>query len=184
MGDTHKPFTQFGKVLKSLRSAQKKSTAEVSSAVEIDEQRLHAYENGEQRPSEDILLLLIRHFGLHGEQADSLWRLAGYSGQPDEDRYYMNAQDPSHLETVAIGLTIQDPRIIYTDMVQVMANNYGVILNFMQGAGQGSQPLAVARVGMSKEHARSIIALLQQTLDQAEYSQEPRRLEPPQDRSE
>jgi hypothetical protein len=69
-----------------------------------------------------------------------------------------------------------DVRIAYTDMVHVMANNYGVVVNFMQGAGPNNQPMIVSRVGMSKEHAQSLIELLQKTLQRLE----PRSLPAPQ----
>jgi hypothetical protein len=49
-----------------------------------------------------------------------------------------------------------------------MVNNYGVVMNFMQGGGPNMQPLAVARVGMSKEHAKSVLDVLKQTLSQSE----------------
>ena len=61
-----------------------------------------------------------------------------------------------------------DSRIVYTDTVHVMVNNYGVVMNFLQNGSSGhTQPLAVARVGMSLEHARSVREVLQQTLDQS-----------------
>lgn len=171
------PYSQFGERIKALRSQLSRTPAEVCSAIEIDEKRFSSYEAGEARPSEDILVLLINHFGLVGEQANELWRLAGYHGKPSEDAYFGIDDEPHPpYEHVAIGLTISDPRVIYTDMVQVLANDFGVIVNFMQGAGSGTQPLAVARVGMSKEHARSIIALLQKTLDEADRPRTPRQL--------
>ena len=60
-----------------------------------------------------------------------------------------------------------DSRIVYTDMLHVMINNYGVVMNFMQSSGVSNQPMAVARVGMSLEHARSVVEILQKTIDQA-----------------
>lgn len=169
------PYRSFGEVLRKLRSRASKTPAEVSGAVEIDESRLQSYENGEQRPTEDILLLLIQHFNLKDEQANELWKLAGYHGAPDESLYIQDEFGSSQQETVTIN--VQDPRVVYTDMIQVMVNNYGVVMNFLQGAGPGNQPLAVSRVGMSKEHARSIIDILQKTLDQAE--QPPKQLNNP-----
>ena len=69
-------------------------------------------------------------------------------------------------------------------MVHVMVNNYGVIMNFMQGAGPNNQPLAVARIGMSREHAKSVLEVLQKTLDQAdEPPAEPKQLESPHDKN-
>lgn len=161
------PYQSFGKVLKKLRSKASKSSAEVSSAVEIEESRLKKFEAGEQRPPEDILLLLIQHFNLKDDQATELWKLAGYIGDPDDEQYFIN-DEVGGAQQVTVGVTPHDARIVYTDMIQVMVNNYGVIINFMQGAGPSNHPLAVSRVGMSKEHARSVLEVLQKTLDQAE----------------
>jgi transcriptional regulator with XRE-family HTH domain len=172
------PYQSFGEVLKHLRAKAAKTSAEVSSAVEIDESRLQKYEAGEQRPTEDILLLLIQHFDLPDEQASELWKLAGYSGEPTEDLYFMN-DDDGGAQQMTVGVSAHDARIVYTDMIQVMVNNYGVIINFMQGAGPASQPLAVSRVGMSKEHARSVLEVLQKTLDQAENPPAQKQLKAP-----
>jgi transcriptional regulator with XRE-family HTH domain len=177
MGNEQKqPYKSFGEVLKKLRSKHAKTPAEVSGAVEIDESRLKKFEAGEQRPSEDILMLLIQHFDLKDDQADELWKLAGYSGNPDQEHYFIN-DEVGGAQQVSVSVTPYDARIVYTDMVQVMVNNYGVIVNFMQGAGPANQPLAVSRVGMSKEHARSIIEVLKKTLDEADNPPQQKLLE-------
>jgi transcriptional regulator with XRE-family HTH domain len=179
MGNSnHRPYQSFGEVLKKLRSKAAKTSAEVSSAVEIDETRLQKYEAGEQRPTEDILILLIQHFNLEDDQASELWKLAGYNGEPSEEQYFMN-DETGGVEQITVQVTPHDARIVYTDMIQVMVNNYGVIINFMQGAGPANQPLAVSRVGMSKEHARSVLEVLQKTLDQAENPATPKQLQGP-----
>jgi hypothetical protein len=61
-----------------------------------------------------------------------------------------------------------DERILFTDIVDVVVNSHGVVMNFMQGAGPGIKPISVARVGMSREHAKSILHILQVTLAQTE----------------
>jgi hypothetical protein len=63
-----------------------------------------------------------------------------------------------------------DIRVVYTDMVHVMVNDYGVVMNFIQNSGPNNQPLAVARVGMSREHAKSVVQILQQSLAQADQT--------------
>lgn len=172
------PYQPFGNELKKLRAKASKSSAEVSSAVEIEETKLQKYENGELRPSEDILLLLIQHFDLKDDQANKLWKLAGYTGDVDDEQYYINDENGG-AQQVTVGVTPHDARIVYTDMIQVMVNNYGVIINFMQGAGPANQPLAVSRVGMSKEHAKSVLEVLQKTLEQAENPNQPKQLTEP-----
>lgn len=162
------PFSSFGLALKNLRTKHNKTCAEVSGAVEIDEQKLLDFEAGRHRPSEDILLLIIQHFDLIDEDAKDLWRLAGYSDLSDDSKYYVNDDNNELLQSKTVLISPQDARIVYTDMIQVMVNNFGVIINFMQGAGSGTNPLAVSRVGMSKEHAKSVIDVLTKTLQQAE----------------
>ncbi len=172
------PFSNFGAKLKCLREQESKSWVEVSGAVEIDEQKLKDYELGKIRPPEDVLLLLIQHFDLNDAQAKELWRLAGY-GDLEESTSHFGDDLSSNQSTKTIMVSSHDARIVYTDLVQVIVNNYGVIVNFMQGAGVNNQPLAVSRVGMSIEHARSVIDVLTKTLEQANDVQtksEPKQL--------
>jgi hypothetical protein len=63
-----RPYKVLGEKLKSLRQKMHESVAEVSGAVEIDEQALLKIEQGQERPSEDILMLLINHFWFAGRR--------------------------------------------------------------------------------------------------------------------
>ena len=49
--------------------------------------------------------------------------------------------------------------ILYTDSVFVSANEYGVILDIAQSVGPQNQTI-VARVGMSREHAKVLLDVL------------------------
>jgi DNA-binding XRE family transcriptional regulator len=160
------PFEPLGNQLKRMRMGRKESLAEVSGAVEIDIDTLTHIEQGSVRPSEDILLLLISHFEIKEDEATKLWELAGYDQQQVPTSHMVNDDEGGVKPSVVVMPA--DARIVYTDMVHVMVNNYGVVMNFMQGAGPNNQPLAVARVGMSKEHARSVLEVLQKTLEQSE----------------
>jgi transcriptional regulator with XRE-family HTH domain len=154
------PYQQFGQLLADIRRRLKESLGEVSGAVELDESAVSSYERGESRPSEDILMLLINHFDIKDDEADTLWELAGYD---------KNGSQPDDIQTTAQTFMMVpfDARIVYTDTAHVMINNYGVIMNFMQ-SGQNNQPVAVARVGMSLEHAKSVLEVLQKTISQAD----------------
>lgn len=155
------PYEAFGSRLKRLRENTKESIAELSGAVEIDVCDLANIESGKAQPAEDIVLLLISHFALKEDEALKMWELAGY---PQEKTGYSSivADDKGLVQTAFISPG--DARIIYTDMVHVNANRYGVVINFLQGLGASNQPMAVSRVGMSHEHAKSLIAVLQQTI--------------------
>jgi hypothetical protein len=141
------PFQTLGGRLKRSRVHSQESLRDASGAVEVDIEVLASIERGEQRPSEEILLL---------------WELAGYSEDEDKDEIVETKQTAFVLP--------MDIRVVYTDMVHVMVNDYGVVMNFIQNSGPNNQPLAVARVGMSREHAKSVVQILQQSLAQADQT--------------
>jgi transcriptional regulator with XRE-family HTH domain len=160
MNEKERVWKNLGKELKVLRTRVKESLAEASGAVEIDVKQLASYELGQARPTEDVLMLLISHFNAKDEEAVRLWELAGYGnagGMPAQAlEINVNTTEPA------------DNKIIFTDVVDVTVNNYGVVMNFMQGAGPGKDPNSIARVGMSREHAKSVLQILQLTLTQTE----------------
>ncbi len=155
------PFEAFGNQLKEFREKAKESIAEVSGAVEVDTQALAEIEAGASQPSEDIVLLLISHFALKEDEALKMWELAGYD---QEKTGITSIVADGNGSTQTAYVNQNDARILYTDMVHVNANKYGVIINFLQGLGSNNQPMAVSRIGMSHEHAKSLLDVLQQTL--------------------
>jgi transcriptional regulator with XRE-family HTH domain len=158
------PYRPLGRQLKALRELAKESLAEVSGAVEIDARMLASFELGQSRPTEEVLLLLISHFGAHDEEAVKLWELAGYGVSK-----VAAAQMSSNTASSQQPYQEQEPKpILFTDVVDIMVNNYGVVMNFMQSSGPDSKPGTVARVGMSREHAKSVLQILQVTLAQTE----------------
>lgn len=172
------PYQSLGGQLKTMREKHKESLAEVSGAVEVDLEVMRQIEQGASRPSEDILLLLISHFDVKEDEAVKLWELAGYSRSNKERKNQPMTNDDKNQQLLMVMQ--MDTRVIYTDTVQVSVNNYGVVMNFMQNAGNnGAQPSAVARVGMSKDHARSVIDLLERSLAQAEAANQPKSLPAP-----
>lgn len=157
------PYRPLGRQLKALRDQANETLADASGAVEIEIRQLASFELGHSRPSEEILLLLISHFGAKDEQAIRLWELAGY-GLGKIPIAHMASEQPS---TVTVTETA-DSRVLFTDVVDVIVNNYGVVMKFMQGTGPGSPPSTVAKVGMSRDHAKSVLHILQATLAQTE----------------
>lgn len=171
MNEAHKqrPFGALGQRLKAARVRASETLAEVSGAVEIDSELLENIEQGTQRPSEEVLMLLISHLDFEDDEATRLWELAGYTKSQDT---------PDMIKQIAFAMPA-DNRVIYTDMVHVMVNDYGVVMNFMQNVA-GSEPQPIARLGMSKQHAKSVLEVLKTTLEQAEKSKQPKFLNPPQ----
>jgi transcriptional regulator with XRE-family HTH domain len=156
------PYETLGSQLRHLRERNKESMAEVSGAVEIDEIELGKIEAGAQRPSEDILLLLISHFAVEDDKAAELWQLAGYDRQEEvHDHEHEGSPNSTRQQTLMVMI---DPRVMYSDSVEVVANSKGVVLNFSQAAGQNGQPLTISRIGMSHEQAKLVMGILHQAL--------------------
>ncbi len=165
MNSNESPYHYLGTRLRMLREAQHETLREVSEAVEIDSSVLKRYESGHERPSEDVLLLLFSHFAIEEPSALELWRLAGYEGRPDDDT---DEEDHTHDNAAAMHqhmmMVMVDPRIMYSDGVEAVAGDRGVVLNFSQVNGPNGQPLTVSRIGMSREQAQMLMGVIHQVL--------------------
>lgn len=156
-----KPFQKLGEELKDIRQNRHESLAEVSGAVEIDMDLLEQIESGQERPSEDLLMLLISHFDIADEDSLGLWQLAGYYfDQSNVDR---NPLSGDANRSVVVMMAI-DGRILYSDDVEVSVDKKGVVLSFIQHGGQVNQQIPIARIGMSHEQAKDLLRSLHQSL--------------------
>lgn len=175
MSEQNAPFTTLGSHLKYVREQSHQSLAEVSGAVEIDEERLARIEAGKERPAEDILLLLISHFGVQDREAVQLWELANYDSDIPEQ--IKSENDNITLSKQTVMVLAMDMRTMYSDGVEIMTNNAGVTLNFTQMVNP-TQANSVARVGMSLAQAQEVLITLQKALLQARYQNGPKALPP------
>ena len=143
------PYVRFGKIVKELRTRLQESRKELCMTLEIHEPLLAAIESGETQPTEELVDQIISHFDLDDSSANNLWRLAGY----------FEAITHEHA-AIPVFVTLPELKINYTDLVHVSVNNFGLVLNFMQNAGPNNQPMVVSRLGMSREHALSVIEVM------------------------
>lgn len=174
MSEQNAPFVTLGRHLKYVREQLQQSVAEVSGAVEIDEETLENIEAGAEKPAEEILLLLISYYGLQDQQAVQLWELADYDADaPDQIKPDI---DLANAKGVVMLLAV-DTRTMYSDGIDIAATKAGVTLNFTQATGK-SQASPVSRVGMSIEQAEEVARQLQLALLRSKYAQTPKRLPP------
>lgn len=163
MSETNKfktPHGQLGNTLRKMRMHKNESLAEVAGAVEIDIETLQQFEQGTICPNAEIISLLISHFELLEEEAEKLLKLAGVNLSTIENIDSTQTDRP-----VLAAITPDDLKIVYTDSVFVSANKFGVVVNFLQNGGPGGQPLAISRVGMSREHALQMLEVMTEALN-------------------
>lgn len=177
------PLVLLGSKLRDCRERAHESLAEVAGAIESSEDDLRRIEQGAQRPSEELLMLLFNHFNTGEDEAVNLWELAGYAradledNDNDDDHDHTHDGNGQHVQKVMMTIAF-DPRVIYSDSTQVIGNKHGLVLNFMQPAMGNLQSSMVARVGMSREQARALQQLLRDTLDQLDRDDQPRQIPP------
>jgi transcriptional regulator with XRE-family HTH domain len=175
MSESNTPFISLGSHLKYVREQSNQSIAEVSGAVEIDDTYLEKIEAGLVRPDEEILLLLISHFGVKDREAVQLWELAQYdSDMPDEIRITDDAQIGGKSVVMLLAM---DMRTVYSDGLDVTVSPAGVTLNFTQ-IQNPTQTNSIAKVGMSHMQAQLVIDTMQKALLHAKYGS-PTKLLPP-----
>lgn len=168
------PFATLGTHLKYLREQSCQTLGEVSGAVEIDEYMLERIESGAERPSEDILMLLISHFGMRDQEAVRLWELAGYEDRGEQGR----AAELLETSGKPVLLLAMDMRTLYSDHLDVQWNQAGLTLEFGQ-KGAKDQAIPVSRVGMSYDQAELMVKVLQQAILRGRYHTGPKQLPEP-----
>jgi transcriptional regulator with XRE-family HTH domain len=174
------PYDKLGAKIKAMRLKANETILGLAEALEIGRAKLSQIERGLIKPSEDEVAMLINRYKVPGQKAEQLWEMAGYDNNdlvPDE---VMHEISQKIVKTVVVMPA--DARITYTDMVNTSVNNYGMVLNFMQTASNGLPAMAIARVGMSIEHARSVAKVINDTISQYELANkkpETKNIEPP-----
>lgn len=165
MNEPYAPYKTLGNHLKYVREQSHQSLQEVSGAVEIDEERLRRIEAGVERPAEDILLLLISHFGVADREAVQLWELAAYdSDLPDRLKPDIDQFSGKNV-VMLIGF---DTRAIYSDGLDIVCGESGMTLSFTQATGT-DQRTPVAKIGLSYEQADKVLDTLQRAMLHARY---------------
>lgn len=69
-------------------------------------------------------------------------------------------RDKSAVGEMEVSLNFDTTPILYTDNISMTANDDGVTLDVMQRVGSSPQARIVARVGMSREHAKKFVSQL------------------------
>ena len=185
MNRPEKPFANLGKHLRDVREQSKRSLAEVSGAIEIDEQALRLIEMGQKRPEEDVMLLLISYFGVHDQEALHLWELAHYDSDLTDHVQFHEAGHEAEgglSGKPVIMMLAMDVRTMYSDGLEINWNHAGMTLNFTQTNSQavGQPPvISVARVGLSYNQAELVLKNLEQALLRAKYVGNTKLLPPP-----
>lgn len=177
MSENREPFKELGSRIKFLREQWQQSLNELSNTLEIDSKTLKSIEAGNLLPSDDQLEMLISHFLLTEDQAEDLLELAD-QGQSKTFQNNLPPADEMMVKQIMMMLMPNDNRTIYTDSMNAIVDDKGVVLQFMQKTPD-SKTSNVARVGMSHEHAIEISRVIVRTLEQYFKAKKSAKKSPP-----
>jgi hypothetical protein len=76
-------------------------------------------------------------------------------------------QSPEQQQT-SINIDAKSTPVLYSDSFFISSNEFGVTLDFAQRVGPTNQQQVVSRIGMSVEHARKMIEVIQDHLEKHE----------------
>jgi hypothetical protein len=157
-------YKELGIALKAYRVASNEEISEVALATELSEDQLRQIEDGTLQPQPEQIEILARHFTLREQEAQRLLELAGYN-EFDYDVDLSTDFDLKNLEDLKVNeVNVLVNPIFYTDTINVVSNQFGVVLSFVQSSGPEGKPIVVSRVGMSHVHAKSVIKVLTEAM--------------------
>ena len=160
---------ELGVALRAYRVAAGESIQELADATEVSPELIKQMEAGLHAPSDEVIELISRHFSLREQEVKRIYELAGH----DSEDFQINlAAEDFDIEKLNKDFEVLLAPIFYTDMVNVISNEFGVTINFIQNASGSEKPIVVSRVGMSHKHAESILEVLQETVRRSKAKQE------------
>lgn len=71
-------------------------------------------------------------------------------------------------EGLNLNINLDTTPVFYTDNILMSVNDDGVVLDVVQRVGSSNQARVVARLGMSKSHAKKFIKALETLMEQSE----------------
>ncbi len=174
MSENNQPYKNFGDRIKFLREQWQQSIEEMSYALEISESSLIAIEDGLELPEPETFEMMVNHFLLTDDQAEDLRSLA-YFDQPKNSSKLPPLLDESVIKQLLV-MTTTENRIAYTDGMHANVNDHGVILHFTQNNPGVKNLVTVSKIGMSHQHAKKIIEVLEKTIAEYEKNKSPKQL--------
>lgn len=180
---TLKLLQGFGNQIRILRKRKNMTGSHLARSLSMDRTYISKLENGSIQPNSKMINRLAEYFGLSKEDRNDLFTLAGLSSEGNlpkevsrQDFTNINGKEVERMDNKSemskdgnnAGIQINIPnnlQVFYTDSVFVTVNAFGVILDFAQTMPGVKQQSVVARLGMSKDHAKAFLSVLGQQLD-------------------
>lgn len=172
----------FGKFLKEKREGIHVSVRKLSELTGIDHTLLSRFENNKRKPLPRDLEKIKIALELNSDEFLELSKLGEYI-KDSETRVNNSGIQKTKVDKEGGDKTVENKNqgvemnmpanihALYSDSTFLSVNPYGVMFDFAQTIRTTNKQNVVARIGMSKEHARVLIEKLRGLLDQDKLKQ-------------
>lgn len=168
-----KDYKDFAKMIKSLRTSANESLPVVASALGIDKSYVSKLENGHLKPTIKLLEKIIAHYSPSEEEIRNLYITAGYGAgikitSEGEGVTRMEDKIPGSKVANDSAAEVNVPNnmpVLYTDSIFINSNPFGTTIEFATRLGTTNKHQVVARIGMSIEHLKKFIKVLEKHLE-------------------
>lgn len=169
------PFIKLGTTIKEYRVRKGENITQAAKALKLDRTYLSRLENGHLQPTRNLLERICDYYSIPEDTASEVYTLAGYAGKDivmqnkvgEGVEKRMENQVSGNKDSKGIELNVPSNAVVlYTDSAFVTTNEFGICIDFAQRLGSTNKHNVVTRVGMSKDHAKALIKVLQERLAQ------------------
>lgn len=165
----------LGSEIRKLRKQSGQSLEEVAGAVGVERSHLNKIELGRYKPSEELLKRLFDHFSVKGYNAGRLLDLRAIepvvhteASSWGKENTMVPMAKPQPPKVAQVSINPANSPVLYTDSVFVTSSEYGLVLDVAQKFPGGPQQHVVARIGMSFDHAKKLIEVINDHLQKNE----------------
>jgi transcriptional regulator with XRE-family HTH domain len=158
----------IGNIIRGFRQQRHQTLVDLAKALNIDRAYLNKIELGQVKPSAKLLDKILVHFSVEDNLATKIKQAAGHvplvvSEAGKEKAMGDQAQVAVPQQEAMLNINPMQTPVLFTDSTFVSSSDYGLVLDVAQMVG-GQQHNVVARIGMSFEHAKKLIEVMQDNI--------------------
>ncbi len=170
----------IGDSLRKIRKESGQTLAEAAESLQIDRTHLNKIELGTYKPTMELLEEILAHFSVEGRIASQLRIMLRDMKGPQVERLVTDGNKEgkvefmskdAQLDKLSAPQIVLDPAktpVLYTDSTFVSSSDFGLVLDVAQTISGSPQQNIVARIGMSFDHAKKLIEVVNDHLQKNE----------------
>lgn len=158
----------LAKQIRQLRLSSDLTLEQLAEKVNVHWTFLSKIEKGTRKPNVKLIKSLAKVFSLDEQEYQTLIHQLSQDLRKGVN-YKMEDENAANQNQKVLNLNVpQSLAVLYSDSAVVNSNAHGIVLSFAQILGNTNTHNVVARVGISLQHAKSLLKALSKEVTNAE----------------